>query len=383
MIQDQEQIWRQTITDDCASEKEILQGGKIATDINPKLYHDIQVIVSRLVAKASQLISNVTTNIAESWMHIRSKFDGGKVINRSQSGSWEHRCMGAGLQQNKGKKWGPGLWKEMTSSSPSKVFTDVAERSAKKANKEKKRKEKEVVIQQRRLKKYSRNVETSEARKAYTRHDGGISPDDIDDDISPGHLEELKQSFYGTKVVITPEEGNQIEQQTRDQADNEQWIVERRKRITASVVGGIAKMRSTTRKSKKVENLLYTKFRGNAATRSGSAMEDTAVQEYETYQQQHGHPDFKVDKCGLFISVNDPWLAAPPDGLVSDPNGDASQPLGLVEIKNPFSARHQTLQEATQKSTFCLEQIKNTSLFQLRLLLSSTNSAILYWKTVV
>ncbi len=35
-------------------------------------------------------------------MHIRMKFDGGKVINRSQSGSWEHRCVGAGLRQNMG-----------------------------------------------------------------------------------------------------------------------------------------------------------------------------------------------------------------------------------------------------------------------------------------
>ena len=43
--------------------------------INPALYHDIQVILSRLVAKASQLIDNVTTNLAESWMHIRTKFD--------------------------------------------------------------------------------------------------------------------------------------------------------------------------------------------------------------------------------------------------------------------------------------------------------------------
>jgi len=38
------------------------------------------------------MIYNTTTNIAESWMHIRSKYDGGKTINRSQSGSWEHRC---------------------------------------------------------------------------------------------------------------------------------------------------------------------------------------------------------------------------------------------------------------------------------------------------
>lgn len=92
MTEDQERLWRETVADDDpATEQEILQGGHVATGINPKLQHDIQVILSRLVAKAEQLIDNVTTNLAESWMHVRCKFDGGKVINRSQSGSWEHR----------------------------------------------------------------------------------------------------------------------------------------------------------------------------------------------------------------------------------------------------------------------------------------------------
>lgn len=85
-MEDQERLWRETTADDnSAIEQEILRGGQVATDINPKMYYDIQVILSRLVAKAEQLIDNVTTNLAESWMHVRSKFDGGKVINRSQS----------------------------------------------------------------------------------------------------------------------------------------------------------------------------------------------------------------------------------------------------------------------------------------------------------
>ncbi len=56
--------------------------------------------------------------------------------------------MGAGLQQNLGKEWGPGLWKEMTSSSPSKVFSDVAQRSSKKASRDKKMKAGEEVKRQ-------------------------------------------------------------------------------------------------------------------------------------------------------------------------------------------------------------------------------------------
>ena len=90
------------------------------------------------MSKASQLIENVTTDVAESWMHIRSKYDGGKVINRSQSGSWEHRCMGAGLQQNIRKEWGPELWRQMTNSSPNKVFSDTARHSAKEVESDRK-----------------------------------------------------------------------------------------------------------------------------------------------------------------------------------------------------------------------------------------------------
>ena len=67
------------------------------------MMHDIQTVLSRPVSKASQLIENVTTNVAEVWMHIRSKYDGGKFINRSQSGSWKHRCMGEGFAAEHGK----------------------------------------------------------------------------------------------------------------------------------------------------------------------------------------------------------------------------------------------------------------------------------------
>ena len=46
-------------------------------------------------------------------------------------------------------------------------------------------------------------------------------------------------------------------------------MVERRKRLTASNVGSIAKMRKTTKRSNKVKGLLYSSFRGNVATLYG------------------------------------------------------------------------------------------------------------------
>ncbi len=62
------------------AEEEVIQGELTAIEINPKMYHDIQVILSRLVAKAEQLLDNVTTNLAESYMHVRTKYDGGKSL---------------------------------------------------------------------------------------------------------------------------------------------------------------------------------------------------------------------------------------------------------------------------------------------------------------
>ena len=60
------------------------QGGLTPTDMDPWLYHDIQVQVGRLMSNTSQLIRNVTTNGAESWTNIQFKYDGGKIIDPSQ-----------------------------------------------------------------------------------------------------------------------------------------------------------------------------------------------------------------------------------------------------------------------------------------------------------
>ena len=83
-------------------------------------------------------------------MHIWSKFDGSKVINRSQSGSWQYRCMRAGLQQNLGKLWAPKIWSEMTGSNTNKVFIDASNSACKIAENDKLCKATETVKEQRR-----------------------------------------------------------------------------------------------------------------------------------------------------------------------------------------------------------------------------------------
>ena len=125
---------------------------------------------------------------------MRSKYDGGKVINRSQSGSWQHRCMGAGLQQNLGKEWVPTTWSKMTNSPPNNIFTTTAKCSAQKKEKDNMRKARDDVKARRRKNKYSRKYNSVAARKAYSRHDDDISPDDVTDDISD-ILSEMKKIY--------------------------------------------------------------------------------------------------------------------------------------------------------------------------------------------
>lgn len=131
-VEYQQSLWEDTIG---PAEEIACPDGEQPINLDPKMMHEIQVSLSRLVAKAPQLIGNFTTNLAEAWMHVRSKFDGGKVINRSQAGSWEFRCLGAGLQHNLGKTWGPKLWSELTMSAPNPIFSSVMESSLRRPTK--------------------------------------------------------------------------------------------------------------------------------------------------------------------------------------------------------------------------------------------------------
>ena len=259
------------------------------------------------------------------------------------------------MQQNLGKEWGPQVWSTMTDSLPNQHFIHSAQCSAKRANKDRKRKATEEAKEQRRRSKYSRIDDTAIARKSYRRDDNVLEPNEVTGDIPQEYLDELKKSFYETKVVVTQQQSGIIERSTRGQAKSEQWHSERRKRLTASKVGGIAKMKSNTKRSKKVKELLYSTFRGNKATHYGMDMEKVAQKEYITEQQQKKEVGLTVDDAGLFVCPTHPWLAASPDGLVQDPH-NSTHPLGLSEIKTPYTMRHKTLAEACTTSAFYLEQ---------------------------
>lgn len=88
----------------------------------------IQRAGDRLVSMAPQLISNSTSNIAESFMNIRCKFDGGKFFNRIQRGSFQHRTYGAGLRFQLGPDWASKTWSQTTGTEPGEFRMAFGER---------------------------------------------------------------------------------------------------------------------------------------------------------------------------------------------------------------------------------------------------------------
>ena len=157
--------------------------------------------------------------------------------------------------------------------------------------------------------------------------------------------------YYDANIKVTEALAEKITINTMGQSTGEfeqKWLEERRKRITASSVGPIAKRKPTTKVASKVKQLLYSKFHGNRATDWGLLQEDVSRTEYLKVKQSVS-PDFSFASSGLVVSVTNPWLAASPDGLVYDP------PQGLVEFKNLYSVRDKTSEEAVAScKTFCL-----------------------------
>ena len=71
-----------------------------------------------------------------------------------------------------------------------------------------------------------------------------------------------------------------------------------------------------------------------------------------------------MESYGLHVSVDKPWLAVSPDGLVTDPS-DPTHPLGLVEIKKPICSTKSNFEGSIQESSFCLKKNKDSGLLTL------------------
>ena len=123
--------------------------------------------------------------------------------------------------------------------------------------------------QRRKAVKYKKtNDDSLKARTDYDRHDDGPG---VAEDLSEEYLQNLMVDYYNANVKLSAAKMLEVEASTKNQGVADElatnlWMAERKKRITASVCGNIAKRRSTTKVANAVKSLLYPTFKGSIAT---------------------------------------------------------------------------------------------------------------------
>ena len=131
------------------------------------------------------------------------------------------------------------------------------------------------------------------------------------------------------------------------------WFSVRRYRITASLFGSVLSRRPETLPDSLVLRIIQPKNFSTPATSYGLEKESTAIKDYVSYQQCHGHVGLVVAASGVIINPSYCFLGASPDGAVYDPVS-LDKPFGFLEVKCPYSTRSSTPIEACGTSGFFL-----------------------------
>jgi len=345
ILDQQQSFWNEVICD--FDLEQTRYQPNTATPIDAELLRDVSVLLNRLANKAARLIGNFTTNLAESWMSIRSKFDGCKMYNRCNRGSWHSRCYGGALRKNLGAAWSPLVWHRHTGVKPGTAFTTHYRQTARHLLTSQKSKRKPEV----RDRAYKRKLaDSAQCSSKKARREYGTDALDVVPDVSSQQLQDKCKNYMSVHVNLTEDKIKKIEALTTSQSQCTTWIDERKKRLTSSRFGDIVKRNTRINVAPLVKNLLYTNFRGNAFTIHGLGQESITIQEYILKKKDEG-VSVTVSPVGLMIDVNHKFLAASPDGLVKE-----GQEYGLIEIKNLLQRNKLTFQEAALKlkGRFCL-----------------------------
>ncbi|XP_076081060.1 uncharacterized protein LOC143051967 [Mytilus galloprovincialis] len=348
IINDQIDFWTEGSSISCQEEA---RGGTTIdySNVEQHIIRDVTSILNRIAEKSDRLLGNSTTNLAESWMHIRTKFDGGKVYNICNRGSWHARCYGGALRMNLGPQWSCKVWESSTGTEPGFFYRKLYARHEQTLANSTRYKSKPSVHKLRWKKKFS-SLKKSTTRKATRAY--GPEATDVVEDVSTTVLQKLQDKFLQTHINLSAQQCKNITTSTVLQSQSGLWHSERKKRITASNFGSIVKRNPSLPIAKFVRTILYSSFSGNRHTRNGINQEDTTIEEYKLKKAEENE-NVSVERSGLVIHHTDKYLAASPDGIVTISTGET----GIIEIKNLLHSKPLNLWQASENKTFCLENI--------------------------
>lgn len=151
--------------------------------------------------------------------------------------------------------------------------------------------------------------------------------------------------FYKKFVIVDADKINKLQEHTQTQSANALWRDARKIRITASSAVKVP-IKETTNATSFIREHLHPKFVGNKYTKYGLEQEPIAINFLKTI-------GLDVQNKGMFISADENWLSASPDGII---NCDT-----LLEIKSPFPTNWSNLDEFIANGKYdVIKNIDNT-----------------------
>ena len=155
-------------------------------------------------------------------------------------------------------------------------------------------------------------------------------------------------------IIFTEEDSKTIELATQGQHTNQYWQQIRKYLLTASTFGRICKLRIGTNPTPLVSSIYYPKMFKTDATAHGVRYEAPAIKKYREKHAEECNCHVRVEKKGLVINPQWPFLGASVDGVVICEKCGT----GLVEIKCPYGTKENTwraksVEECCSDRKFC------------------------------
>ena len=126
---------------------------------------------------------------------------------------------------------------------------------------------------------------------------------------------------------VSAEEARVIERKTQKQSASSTWHEEHQLRLTASSFGDICHRTIRRNNDKLCASLYQPTMLHTPPIIHGKTHETDAIKSFRSIT------GLNVENCGLFVCLDEPYLAATPDGLVGVSH--------VLEVKCPYRGRNQ------------------------------------------
>jgi len=161
-------------------------------------------------------------------------------------------------------------------------------------------------------------------------------------------MEELKAIEVNPIPPVGRDEIKKTAMLTANQSEDPNWMKVRKNRLTASLFGKILRVMSTHNEHEKKSLISFIKGEDKRygmyypAIVWGREHEKEAIKAYESMK------NYTVRPTGFWLFANN-IMGASPDGIVFARGEHANEPIGIVEVKCPYSIRNLSFSDPEYK----------------------------------